>query len=85
MARLVSDVPRPAPEPRPAPALDVNALAQALASAIRDVKIPAPQVTVQAATAPQVKVVPQTPTLKWKFTVARDKAGYISEITAIAN
>jgi hypothetical protein len=63
---------------------DANAFAVAMASAIRDIKIPSPQVTVQAATAPQVKVMPSEAPQQWTFVVKRDKNGYIAEITAKA-
>ena len=82
MARIVPkeelDARRPAPPPpRPEPA-------SALAQAVREIKIPAATVEVSP---PNVVVSPsftdERPT-RWKFTVKRDKQGYISEITADA-
>ena len=76
--------PKPPPPPRPEPAFDMQALANALASAVKEIRIPVPTVDVAA---PNVVVSPSftedRPT-KWKFTVKRDKQGYISEITADA-
>ena len=89
MARIVPkeelDARRPAPPPpRPEPAFDMQALASALAQAVREIKIPAATVEVSP---PNVVVSPsftdERPT-RWKFTVKRDKQGYISEITADA-
>ena len=87
MARLVSDIPRPAapaPPPRVEPAFDASALAAVMAAAIREIKLPSPQVTVQSSAPPQVKVMPSESPKQWKFVVKRDKEGYISEITAKA-
>ena len=85
MARLVSDTPRPAASPpRVESAFDANAFAAAMATAFRDIKMPSPQVTVQASAPPQVKVMPSDAPKQWKFVVKRDKEGYISEITAKA-
>ncbi len=68
---------------RAAPAFDAGALTRLLVEAVREIKLPTPQVTV-AASEPQVTIQSASTPTEWRFTVKRDTDGYISEIIARA-
>lgn len=72
---------RPAPTTT-LPAIDSRALAEAIASAISKINIPTPQVQVTAQ--PSEVIMQAEAPRQWKFSIKRDKEGYISEITATA-
>ena len=89
MARIVPkeelDARRPPPPAhRPEPAIDINALAQVLAQAVREIKIPSPTIAVSPADVVVSPSMPEDRPTQWRFTVKRDKQGFISEIIADA-
>ena len=85
MARIVPkeelEARRPQPTPAAPPQLDIQALVSAMARAISEIKLPAPQVTVTAGDSPITVERVESPS-SWRFVVKRDKDGYISEINA---
>ena len=83
LAKRAATRPAPAPVASPAPAIDAQAIANAIASALKGVQITAPAVDVSVQPA-EVTVQNATPPKSWRFAVKRDKDGLISEIVATA-